>query len=622
MGDSTSTGNATSSGPGEGDEPGRPPGLVTRAAVTLGLGVMAAAIAVTAAVAMIAGHSWLGSRTLWGIGLVAAIVICLLWRPNHGLAGGAFLAAVAAAGGGLLVASGLSRDTEGGFDDRVLASDLPPVSVYVAAIGFGLVAVASVVVAVLQTMGPDPIGSRRRRVTVARAGIVIGLLMVTATVPVGSELRSAADRRAEDHDLTVQTYAPAVRHDDEPGPARPSREPAWEAPAYDESFAVPSWDVVLAFADEFPSDVYRLTAISKTSGEELWSYERRSATGAATAVDPEAGRVLLVPDRAAVVVDLTDGSEVVTRRLPGLDDCRRPPPTLYEHRNDHFMSPTASLECVDETGEPRLALLDVATGELLDSTPLPLREPSDDTETPGDCGWGTAAGSAPVLAQAGDGRCRTPTLAVYDAGAGGFGTPVPIEIPTAWSDLPDPLPAFETALAADPIVTGDTVVLSLFWAVDDDDQDASTVPEDDRYVSEVIVLDRDGEMLWRRPDFHDALALTDQGLVAEGEGQLALLSLHDGTTRATSPEIGDETQRLDEPATTDGERLYSLTRAPEDADRSDLIVRDLDDLSILDVHQDFAPPHTVEMHATAGRLILESGLQDVRLIAFEDTDTP
>jgi hypothetical protein len=569
-----------------------------------GLAVIAAVLAVLAAVAMILGRGWLEQRVLWGVGLVAVSLVAVWWRPRGE---DAVWATVLMVVGGLVVATDLGSASDHDFDNRVLADDLPPVAVYVAALGLGLSVVAWGAVAGL-TLRAGPIGSRRRAATVAGISGVAAAALVAAVVPAGTAIRSVADRRAEADDLTISVSTAAERRDEAPGPARPARE-VWSVetpPDADRSVAVPGWDLVLVMSTGRP---FWLTAVSKADGEELWTYRRARTGRVSVTVDPDAGRILLTDGSAAVVLDLADASELVTRRLSHPEGCRLDQLHFLE------VSALAPLVCRDRDGNRRV--VDVSSGRSLASTD-PLRE-EDRPRGDRHCVDTVAPGAAPVVVQAGGGDCRVPELLAYDPSSDDFGTPATVELPPAWSDLRGPLPAFTSRVEFDPIVTDDLVVLSLVWLVDDDDPDAIAVPQDDEVVSEVVALNRDGDVLWRRPGAAKMLAVTGQGVLARMPDEWALLSLADGAVVARDSQLEQEEwfTGLDS-ATTDGERLYSLTW--DGSDWSDLVVRDLADLTVQEVRQDFAPQATTRMHATDGRLIFQT--DDASLVAYEDAQGP
>lgn len=577
---------------------------------TLGLAVAATVVAVGAGVALILGRGWLDQRIFWGVGLVAASLVVLWWRPG-GWAGAAW-ASVLLAAGGVVVATDLSRLPGSDFDPRVLADDLPPVAVYVAAIGLGLASAACGVVAALRARA-RPVGSRRQVARVAGVGGVAAAVIVAAVVPVGTAIRSAADRRAEAADLTLRSSAPVERRADAPGPALPSRR-AWsvEGPPYrDGSVAVPGWDVILVVSSLRP---FSLTAVTTSDGDELWTYRRDGAGGVDVTVDPEAGRILLVEGDAAVVLDLVDGSEVATRRLPHPEEC--------QEAGGPDVSAWTARACDDRDGDRWVALIEVSTGMSRAVTePLaPDGEVRESLAADGYCGTTLVPGAAPMVVRADD--CGPPQIVAYEPNAGRFGTPATLELPAAWNGARGPLRAYSVELESGPIATDDVVVLHLSWYLDDEDTNATPVPEDARSMSEAVALNRDGDVLWRRPETSAVLAATEQGVLVRTPDQLELLALSDATVLAEDPQAGadDGNTTTERVTTSDGERLYTLYDLGLAG--TNLTVRDLQDLTVREVRGDIAPAATTHMHATNGRLIFQTDefpeTDDATLVAYQD----
>jgi hypothetical protein len=582
-----------------------------RAAVALGVRVLGSVVALAAAIGIVAGHDWLGLRALWGLGLLGLGVV-LLWRPGHG--GGVVVAAVLVAAGAVIVGTPIQERGEyPDFDSRVLADDLAPLSVHVATVGLAISAVACGTVAAMgRRTGPAQrtrAGARGRAAAVA-AGLVAGAVLAGASVPAGAGARSLVDQAADAGVVDRSVHGRVEQRADGPGPARPSGEPAWQVPISSGGQAVeavPGWDVVL-----FTEIMWRaisLTAVSATEGEPLWTYERRGDSAVA-GVDPQAGRILLVGGGAAVVLDLRDGSELTARRLPGLRACR--PAYRSDHESTRLdVSRTASLDCRGSGGD-RVAAVDVSTGRLIGSV-------GGSTDESGSCHDALATGSAPVLVRGGAwpphraARCGSPEVAVYQPSSQRFEWLGPVEPPPAWSDLRRRLPSFDARVVGSPVASDDLIVVALAWVVyDESDPGAAAEGRYERYERELVALDRDGEVRWRRSGWEEVSAVTDQGVLIReydrvpGDLDLrawTLISPEDGSVLTSDTRVEHESERGTAPAI-DGERLYTL--AYDAGDTASLVTRDLADLSDRHLHEVGAPNETLSLHAADGRLVLRT----------------
>lgn len=589
---------------GEEETAGAPRGAVVALALRSG----ASALALVAAVGVVAGRAWFGGRTPWVLGLAAAGV-AILWgrgtgRPlGHG-------AAVPLAIATVVVATGLGRAGPrderaplGEFDARVLGLDLAPRIAYVAAVCLVLGVVACLALGAIRW--DEPVGHRRTALRAAGAGLAAAVALAGVAVVAGGLVRARVDARADADTMDHAAEVPAERLADAPGPARPAASEAWlttVTPAGSESpVVVPGWDILLV-ADESDTE---MAAVSKVDGTTLWRYEREGRARAFT-VDPEAGRILVVGDEAAVVLDLVDGSEVTTRRIPDVEACRDLGPSVR-------VSTTALLVCGDHREGDRLVAVDVATATAhgpVDAGSDAASGTLDDAMA--ECDFASAATGPAVVVRTGEGGCRRPEVWADD-GSGRLEALGRVEPP---GGADGPWRNAESRLEDRPLVADDLIVVRLTW------------DSGDAHRGELIALDREGEVRWRiRSEDTRLVALTDDAVVTAGSQHWRLVSREDGAELARDPVAAAEGQHAGElpPVATDGERLYSTAPRYGDADdlhptETDLVVRRLDDLSLLGTWDGLAPLDTAAVVAANDRLVFAT--RDGQLVAHGSGDEP
>jgi outer membrane protein assembly factor BamB len=588
-----------------------------RVVEVLGAAVMAGAVS---------GVGWLGARALGVVAFVGQALVTL-WLGHEGRGAGpadvyprtGLWAALWAAAGTGLVVTDLSWDGyEGGMLDsppgvydaiahRLEARDLPPIWVYGTAVAGILMTVACLALAVaLWRFGrggndtPPAAHEWKAAAAVASGGLVV----VSLVAGVGLHLR--ADRGAESDSVSHAVTSPAGRQDDGPGPAQPSAQ-AWRREmTYQTGTAVPGWDQVISLAGHRTGDV---RAFSASDGAELWRYQRQWLEPPTVTVDPDAGRVLLVDDDAAVVLDLADGEEVAIRRLPDLHGCGQmtddPTGDTLEHEGAVVVGTSAVMRCAgvgddeDDEDDKRLVVLEVSTGRVLNSTDVP-----DDM-----CFHATPTASTPVpVVQWGSG-CDLDLL-VPD-GSGGFDE-TPIDLP--------PLAGASPGCGCDVlhvVARDDTIVLALSFRTAAGDEAGEIVAVDTatgelRWRTAVAAWTGDTWLEQQQPVLE---AVTEQGVVAVWDRQWRLLSSVDGRELARQPVAGDNPVETQVVSTTDSERIYSYAGASGGAR---LVVRRVDDLSLIGMVESL--PHSAgtdqELIHAPGRLIVYDGGDHV--VGFED----
>jgi hypothetical protein len=488
-------------------------------ALVAGLGALAVGSAVWAV-------GWLGPRG-WVIVAAVALGVILVWWPGGRAAAARVQLAIGAAltvGVGTVVAgTALRRSVARGRSDRVAdriaVRDLPPVGGY-AAVATGLLIVG--VCVLLAWQGRGALGSSSRGRGRGRrwswSPSVLGLAVSLAAVPVivgaGSVARHTADRWSDSGQVWSTRSRPAVRLDQASGPVLPAHED-WEAilsspdPALDVTELlgaadVPGWDVVMAAVEEAAPDPEslvarqpdletvrtRIVAISKTDGTELWSHARPGWFDG-VAVDPDAGRVLVVYHDAVEVLDLHDGAEVGDRSLPEVDEGGPGWRLVADPGGNEVLDAAVPVvvgtraailgapDTVDDGDDPSmLGLVDVATGRLVSSIEVPACEYS-----------ANASGPFPVVLQwsSGGGRCEDHTVFGPDA-AGRLRPIATIHPPeTLRGDEGDDVSVEGCDLFCTSnriLVTRDAIVLTPVWSSDDP-------------ITDLVVLSPDGEVRWR-----------------------------------------------------------------------------------------------------------------------------
>jgi hypothetical protein len=446
---------------------------------------VAGTLAVAVVAAVVTERSWLGVAG-W---LAAALVVAAVLVAGAARTTAGDLGAAALAFGAVVVALPTGHRRSSGLADRVLARDLPPAGVYVAVGATGILVVVLVARALVQRRPGRGDRLMLRPVPVV-AGLVVGALLAGAVAGSGGAVRDRADRMAEDAVASHRHRGDARPVDEQAGPVDP-REARWQRdlPSADvvgsDLATVPGWGVVvvLGLVDHGgPERGSAVTAYSTGDGAQLWSYERSDTAVSGVVVDPEAGRALLLADRADVVLDLEDGGEVAARPRPGdLGEVLPVDSTIGAERASPrrvLVGSTAVVRVQPEEGDTsatRMLALRVATGEVLASAGARAT-----------CGYAAdTTGDGPVVLEWGE-DCHEPRL--LRPGSDGFDTLATLDAPAAPRD-----DACEGSCYHARLVGTDDglVVATTLGGVGVPD------PED---VSEVVALDRDGEERWRASD--------------------------------------------------------------------------------------------------------------------------
>jgi hypothetical protein len=547
------------------------------AVVALRVAVMG--LALLAGGSALVERSWLGGRTVWIVVVAGVVGLVVRNMPSSGSRLDGVVAALLAAIGAVVGATGLGR-AGGGVASRVFARDLPPPAVYSIPVVFVLLAVGCAVLAVAwrSTVTSARVKDLRRGLG---AGLIAVAVLVPAMLSVGWVARWLDDRLVESDALVHTVSRPAERVSDEAGPANPTAE-VWELellerrvddlslPEVASMTAIPGWDAILVNESDSIAGLgtSRVIAVSAIDGSELWRYERHGAFDAVTA-DPESGRVLLVNGDAAIVVALDDGRELATTQLPGGLFC-------VDSVGDRFNSgpwdvtvgsaavmicgADKSLRLVDQTHI--VAMIEVASGTVLATT-----------DSPGDayeCMYAAlTVTESPVLARWGQGLynddCGRPVVLAPN----GTGAIEPI------AEIPPP-PGTGKGCRDDCgpfglVAAGDTVLVTLeWWELGSTDRDASGP------LVDLVALSTEGELRWRVTGSQDVgtpVAVTDRGVVVRGGEMWRLLSLTDGSELLRRQGVGDDTDIYGSYAVSDGEHIYTVDT------EIGLVVRRADDLS-------------------------------------------
>jgi hypothetical protein len=553
------------------------------AVAALALRTAASALALAAAVAVVADRHRLGGRAAWALALVA-LGVAIVWKRGQRHPPGAWAAwplaiATAVLATALGRGSGDERALE--FDRRVLDLDIAPHAAFLAVSCLALAVAACV--ALSRVASDEPVEPRRRHRPRSRGAAGVGLAaavaLTGASLAVSAVVRAQVDARAEAASVDHDVDGAAERAADAPGPALPSVEPAWRAPwePVEERapVAVPGWDVLLAVDDLGTT----LAAISTDDGTTVWRHHREGRVYSVR-VDDEAGRVLVVGGRAAVVLDLADGSQVASRRVPG-ESCAGVPPAVD-------VAPAALLDC-----DGGLVTVEAASTTVRG----PFELPQDRPGALGECELRSVAGDPATVVRSGTGRCGRPDVLVHDEDAGRVDVLATIEPPGAAGES---LGTVETQVDEVRRAAGGLLLLDVRWS--------GTELE-----GEIVAVGPDGDVRWRAPTTAGRLvAVTEDAAVTVEPGQWRLLALDDGAELASSP-LGVHEYSPEPYDATDGERLYSLSAVRDSLDPQfgteapDLVVRNLDDLSIEGTWEDFAPAGTWGLAAAGDRLVFAAG---------------
>lgn len=516
------------------------PGVVALA-LRLLVGVLAALVLAVS----VAERAWLGGRAWW-IGGFAVATWAWAWWPRgrrHESAWAAACGLVTA----LVAAPGLRRLPPGsrfpgedvhftGIGERIVAADLPPQGVYAAVIASATAAVVAVALAL-----PWRNRARAPRRAALAAGLAGGVLMggiaVVAADRGAREARDVVDRRLEAEVVTATTTRDATHVDASGGPTVPT-EIAWHhLPSRPDNEWVEGavvahgWDAVIvksSLGDEERRHVAsQIRALSISDGSVLWSYRRDDGAFDSVAVDPDRGRVLVLADRAALVLDLASGAEVAGRPLPtSLENGApvrdfghdlRPP-------GDVVLGSWIVVEGSTTGGGSTLGVVEVATGEVLATMPVPAVS----------CDYAASTTTAaPVVVQwASDGDCGGPHLLHLDSSQ--FRT---TEIALdGWGSEAD---AEHCRLHCEGVrmaATDEVIVLSV-WT------------EPYSGPGEIVAMSHAGEILWRASATVDdphtmelgalVVAVTEEHVLAWWDDRWNLLSVTDGTEQARASHCGN-----------------------------------------------------------------------------------
>jgi hypothetical protein len=535
------------------------------------------ALALVVSSAPLVAWSWWGARAILVVplGLFALAVLgALAWgSPDRSgplvIVGLAVVATVVAVTGMWPIGQGESlpgeEDHVVGRFERLMGSDIPTAGAYAVTAAAVLLTLVGIILTVLGLRGRAEFpllaggrtSGRERMAALATTAVVVGIVGV-----IGHGAQGVADRRAHAEVVTRIVTQPAERLERAPGPDRIERV-AWEAPAADAEapdealstgVAVPGWDVVVTLGDRRdgpdPTRTYgdedppvAVVARAKTDGSELWTYQRHDhGQYRGVAVDPEAGRVLLLTAGAVIVLDLRDGSQEVTRALP--DDLR----AAHIIEDGSFPYPMGG-SYMSSVGpdvvvgsffwdEGPVAVLDVVTGEVRDRHHVDGRcgvQAVADPDPP-------SSADGPVIVQWGFGDgCDTQSLLRLDTD--GHLVETAVEIP---ADADDSL-VCDRCYSVQIMTHGDLVVIE-------------TANDENVYGGDVVALSPEGEVLWRASEtmtteqpnpYIDPMAVSDRGVVVWAEGRWRLLDADDGSEVATR-QVCDGY----ESTVADAERLY------------------------------------------------------------------
>ncbi|MGH3760328.1 hypothetical protein [Actinophytocola sp.] len=561
----------------------------------VGAGLLAATVVGLAVWA----RGWLGVRTWWVVGLVllAALVVggvgVARWRGRFagwpanpdaprpdgatvvraawGVALVCVVAAAVVAGTGLwrLPLSGFTHHwghdaSEAAVDDRLLGDDLPPVAAYATGLVLVVAALWCAVASARGVFGGRRGGGRDGGRVVWAEAVVVTAVLVAGTVVAAVGARTIADRSAPGVQDTAQVgrvhrveeatrEGPAIEPAAETSaPGAPGRlEQRWSRTLSDTGsgddrrsvVAVPGWDAIVVFTTpaDFVDTVQlraggEVSVFTARDGSLAWSYTQRRGGIGGVAVDPVAGRVLVMVGEAAVVLRLDDGQQVATHRAPSPGDSwgwLLVPPVTVDYGSVYppplVIGRTAVLQphlAGQPDERPGLAVLEVATGEVVASAAPP----------PDRCQYAAATnGATPTVLRWGEegGDCEQPALLQPD-GEGGLVRVIGIETPRGAR------PGCCTGDAPELLADGGTTVVSLTWGTSGDE-----------HIYDVVIV-RDGELTGRLstpmnsagqpvgaarddPVPTKVLAISDAGVVAEWFGRSHLLSVDDGTELASRP---------------------------------------------------------------------------------------
>jgi hypothetical protein len=529
--------------------------LLWLAEVVLGLVVCSAPLV---------ARSWWGDRAWWLLGLGALIVFfagAMAWRPrDRSLPVLVVQLAIVATG---VAAMAMRRIGQGESPpgeeylvtrfERLKASDIPPVGAYTVTLASVLLVVIGSALTVLagrEGAPPSLLTGRRMSVRGLAAVTTAAAFLAGSVTAFGSGVRVVVDGQANARLVSRTVTRPAERIEPSSGPAH-VEQVAWEAPAPDPDapdevlttgIAVPGWDAVVTLGDRrdgpdpdrrsgWESPPVAVVARAKTDGSELWTYQRHDlGQYYGLAIDPDAGRVLLLVSGAVIVLDLRDGSQEVVRTLPDdlagagvVEDGSFP----YPLGGNYMASVGPDMVVAELWQEGTIAVLDVASGEVRDRydadigcTVRAVADPDPASSTDG-----------PVITQWGPGDgCGTQTLLRLDADGRFVANAVEAPDGAGRVDRLDAL-LCDRCQAIQLLARGDLTVVE-------------TSDDEHIYGADVVALSPGGEVLWRASEttdtedpnpYTDPLAITDRGVVVRADDTWRLLDAQDGSEIATSP---------------------------------------------------------------------------------------
>lgn len=577
--------------------------------VALALRLVVGALVGVAIVAGLAERARLGGPTWWLVGFAVAAVGAAWWprggrRASAWAAGGALVAAVVGATVLGRVPGPEPVPGSTGLTDRILGSDLPPRGVYMAVLALAVVVVLGVVLALPWRERT----SRLERPAVGvglTGGVLVGVIAVAAVHQGAGVARDVLDRRLESDAVTATTIATADRIETSGGPPVPTQVawhhlPSGEHNEVVEGLAsVPGWDAVVVKSARHDTDdpgrdslvASGVQALSRDDGTVLWSYWRHDGEIDTVAVDPDSGRVLLLAERAAVVLDLVSGSELDERRLPvSLANARLVGTFSSDERytGDVTLGPRAVV--ASTFGHDRaLGVLDVASARVVATVPV----------TSPRCDYAVSTTTAtPVIVQwAPDGACGGPHLLHLD----GSRLRVTEITFTGWPR--DDAEHCRLSCRGERLVATDEVVVASIW----------TEPLGGR--GDILAMSHDGRVLWRASatagaaldaldDGAFVVAVTDRHVVSWWGDEWHLLSLADGTEQVRAALCGNGFE-----AATDGELVYT---ACQESDRT--AVLRVDNLTLVSGGEPIVGAWDVA--AATGGYLITAALGDDGIVAL------